>query len=48
MLQIFGSEPKLGVPYIVTDNTGIIATYGEGSKCFGIRADIDALPIEED
>ena len=44
---IMGELDKLGVPYIVTDNTGIIATYGEGSKCFGIRADIDALPIEE-
>lgn len=29
-------------------NTGVIAVLGQGDKCVGLRADIDALPIHEE
>ncbi len=41
---------QIGVPYIKAVKTGIIATIKgkqSGGKMIGIRADIDALPIEE-
>ncbi len=37
----------LGIPYRVVATTGIVAHIGQGDRCVALRADIDALPIEE-
>jgi amidohydrolase len=42
-LKSFGLDPKL-----VVDGTGVIAEVGVGGDVVAIRADMDALPIEED
>ncbi len=38
----------LDIPYTVVANTGVVAHIGSGTKCVALRADIDALPIEEE
>jgi amidohydrolase len=38
----------LGIQHRAVANTGIVATIGAGARCVGLRADIDALPIEEE
>lgn len=38
---------KLGIPYEVVEGGGIFATLGQGEKTIMLRADMDALPIEE-
>lgn len=41
---------ELGIPYVEAVRTGVIATIkgkNSGNRVIGIRADIDALPIEE-
>lgn len=37
----------LGIPFRVVATTGIVAHIGQGDRCVALRADIDALPIEE-
>ncbi len=39
---------ELAIPYRIAATTGTIATIGSGTKCVGLRADIDALPITEE
>lgn len=39
---------ELGIENKVIGNTGVVATIGNGKKCVGLRADIDALPIKEE
>ena len=39
---------ELGVPFRVYATTGIVAHLGEGERCVALRADIDALPIQEE
>ena len=38
---------KMGIQWSECTETGTIAILGQGEKCIGLRADIDALPIEE-
>ncbi len=38
---------EFDIPYAVCSPTGTIATIGFGTRCVGLRADIDALPISE-
>jgi len=38
----------LQIPYSVVATTGVVAHIGSGDKCVALRADIDALPIEEE
>lgn len=37
----------LGIPWKLCNQTGIMATIGQGSKMIALRADMDALPIQE-
>ena len=39
---------ELGIPFRVLANTGVVAHIGEGDRCVALRADIDALPIQEE
>lgn len=41
---------KMGIPYEVVKETGVVATIkgGHPGKALGIRADIDALPVQEE
>jgi len=39
---------ELGIESKVIANTGVVALIGKGERCVGLRADIDALPIEEE
>jgi amidohydrolase len=39
---------KMGIPFTVMATTGVIAHIGSGERCVALRADIDALPIEEE
>ena len=39
---------ELGISNKVIGKTGVVATIGNGSRCVGLRADIDALPIQEE
>lgn len=39
---------ELGVENKVIGKTGVVALIGKGDKCVGLRADIDALPIDEE
>ncbi len=39
---------ELGIKYEKITPTGVVAILGQGEKCIALRADIDALPIEED
>lgn len=36
---------SLGLPYKTLANTGVVAVLNQGTECIGIRADMDALPI---
>lgn len=38
---------RLGVPHRRVAGTGVVAVIGRGGRCIGVRADIDALPVEE-
>lgn len=38
---------RLGIPHRRAAGTGVVAVVGEGPRCIGIRADMDALPITE-
>ena len=38
---------RLGVPHRRAAGTGIVAVIGSGPRCIGVRADLDALPVEE-
>ncbi len=39
---------ELGIEYQSILETGVVATIGNGEKCIALRADIDALPIQEE
>ena len=41
-LREFGLAPRTGIA-----RTGVIATLGSGRPCVLVRADMDALPIQE-
>jgi len=36
------------IPFRVLANTGVVAHVGSGERCVALRADIDALPIQEE
>ena len=39
---------ELAIPYTQYENGGICATIGRGERAIGLRADVDALPIQEE
>jgi len=39
---------SMNIQHSIIANTGIIALIGSGERCIALRADIDALPIEEE
>ncbi len=39
---------RIGIPNKKMAGTGVVGLLGEGERCIGLRADIDALPISED
>jgi amidohydrolase len=39
---------ELGIENNIIGETGVVALIGKGKKCVALRADIDALPIEEE
>ncbi len=39
---------ELGIENRIIGETGVVGLIGKGDKCVGLRADIDALPIEEE
>jgi hippurate hydrolase len=39
---------EMGVPFRIVATTGVVACLGEGERCVALRADIDALPIQEE
>lgn len=39
---------SMNIPYSIIAHTGIVAHIGNGNRCIALRADIDALPIEEE
>ncbi len=39
---------EMGIAFTVMATTGVIALIGQGDRCVALRADIDALPIEEE
>lgn len=39
---------SMNITHSIITNTGIIALIGSGDRCIALRADIDALPIEEE
>lgn len=45
---IIGVLKELGIDYKQITETGVVANIGKGEKCIALRADIDALPIEEE
>lgn len=48
-LTLIRSELEaLGIPYQTYENGGICARIGHGGRAIGLRADIDALPIQEE
>lgn len=38
----------MGIPFRVMAKTGVVAHIGQGDRCIALRADIDALPIQEE
>lgn len=38
----------MGIPFRVLAETGVVAHIGKGDRCIALRADIDALPIQEE
>ncbi len=38
----------MGIPFHVLAGTGVVAHIGSGDRCVALRADIDALPIQEE
>ncbi|TAE23436.1 MAG: amidohydrolase [Candidatus Kapaibacterium sp.] len=39
---------ELNVPFQIMAQTGVVARIGAGERCVALRADIDALPIQEE
>ena len=39
---------SMNIEHSIIAQTGIVAHIGTGDRCIALRADIDALPIEED
>ena len=39
---------ELNIPFQVMATTGVAARIGAGERCVALRADIDALPIDEE
>lgn len=39
---------NMGIPFRVLAETGVVAHIGKGDRCIALRADIDALPIQEE
>jgi len=39
---------SLDIPFRVVATTGVVATIGSGDRCVALRADIDALPMQEE
>ncbi|MBS1562450.1 MAG: amidohydrolase [Bacteroidetes bacterium] len=39
---------SLNIPFRVVATTGVVATIGSGDRCVALRADIDALPMQEE
>ncbi len=39
---------SMGIPFRVLADTGVVAHIGAGDRCVALRADIDALPIQEE
>ena len=39
---------NMQIPYQIVAETGIVALIGNGDRCIALRADIDALPMEEE
>ena len=45
---VAGELEKLGIPYEIVEESGIFAILGQGEKTILLRADMDALPIQEE
>lgn len=39
---------ELNIPFLIMAETGVVAHIGAGDRCVALRADIDALPIDEE
>ncbi len=39
---------EMDIPFTVMGTTGVVALIGSGERCVALRADIDALPIDEE
>ncbi|MDO4266487.1 MAG: M20 family metallopeptidase [Eubacteriales bacterium] len=40
---------EMDIPYqVIADGAGVVALIGKGDRCFMLRSDMDALPVEEE